>query len=86
MSESDLGSFVQTAMLLARGHGLHACGQEAWTCWHKTVSAFLGLPADYVLFCGIALGHADENAGVNRWRAPRVPLDAFATFRGLADT
>jgi len=82
---SDLGAFVQTVMLLARAHGLHACGQEAWTYWHKTVSAFLGLPPGHMLFCGIALGHADEDAAVNRWRAPRVPLDEFASFRGFSD-
>src|SRR5258708_6674909 len=41
---SDLGMFVQTVMLLARGEGLHTCGIEAWTHWHKTVSAYLDLP------------------------------------------
>ncbi len=41
--------------------------------------------ADHILFCGIALGFADEGAAVNRWRAPRAPVDAFATFRGFPD-
>jgi len=80
---SDLGGFVQTILLLARAHGLHACAQEAWTHWHKTVPAFLGLPADHILFCGIALGLADEAAAINRWRAPRASVDEFATFRGF---
>jgi hypothetical protein len=35
------------------------------------------------LFCGLALGHADPDAAVNQWRAPREPLDAFATFAGF---
>ena len=52
---------------LARAYGLHACAQEAWTSWHKTVSAFLKLPPEHILFCGIALGHADENAPINQW-------------------
>jgi nitroreductase len=80
---SDLGAFVQTVMLLARSHGLHTCGQEAWTHWHKTVQAFLELAPEYILFCGMALGYADEEAPINRWRSPRVPLDAFATFSGF---
>ena len=80
---SDLGGFVQTILLLARAHGLHACAQEAWTHWHKTVPPFLGLPADHILFCGIALGFADEAAAINRWRAPRAGVDGFATFRGF---
>src|SRR5208283_2009366 len=42
---SDLGMYIQTVMLLARAYGLDTCGIEAWTHWHKTVSAFLALPA-----------------------------------------
>jgi nitroreductase len=83
---SDLGGFVQTVLLLARAHGLHGCAQEAWTHWHKTVPPFLDLPADHILFCGIALGFADEAAAVNRWRAPRAHVDEFATFRGFAES
>jgi hypothetical protein len=37
------------------------------------------------LFCGIALGVVDESAAVNRWRAPRAGVDAFATFRGFSE-
>ena len=81
---SDLGGFIQTILLLARAHGLHGCAQEAWTHLHKTVPPFLHLPADHILFCGIALGFGDESAAVNRWRAPRAGVDEFATFRGFA--
>lgn len=28
---SDVGDFIQTVMLIARGYGLHSCGLEAWT-------------------------------------------------------
>jgi hypothetical protein len=55
----------------------------AWTHWHKTVPAFLALPPGCILFCGMALGHADEDASINRWRSPREPADAFATFHGV---
>ena len=80
---SDLGGLVQTVMLLARGHGLHTCPQEAWASWHRTMQAFLALPAEYMLFCGMALGHADEQAPINLWRSPREPLEAWATFSGF---
>jgi nitroreductase len=83
---SDLGGFIQTVLLLARAHGLHGCAQEAWTHWHKTVAPFLNLPGDHILFCGIALGFGDEDAAVNRWRAPRQGADQFATFRGFAES
>ena len=80
---SDVGGFIQNIMLLARAHGLHSCAQEAWTSWHKTVAAFIQLPPEHILFCGIALGHADEAAPINGWRAEREPLDSFATFEGF---
>jgi nitroreductase len=70
-------------MLLAREHGLHTCGLEAWTHWHKTVYSLLDIPPDYILFCGMALGHEDADAPINRWRAPREPLAAFASFAGF---
>ncbi|MBZ0149713.1 MAG: nitroreductase [Pseudorhodoplanes sp.] len=82
---SDLGGYIQTVMLLARGYGLHSCGQEAWTHWHKTIYALLGTPPELMLFCGIALGYADETAPINSWRAPRVPPAEFASFSGFVN-
>ncbi len=38
-----------------------------------------------MLFCGMALGHADEAAPVNRWRSTREGVDAFAAFSGFDD-
>jgi len=43
----------------------------------------LAVPPDYILFCGMALGHADPDAPINQWRSPRQPLSAFATFSGF---
>jgi nitroreductase len=80
---ADVGAFVQTVMLVAREHGLHSCAQEAWTLWHKTVSAFVPLPASHMLFCAIALGYADPAAPINQWRSDRDGVDAFATFSGF---
>ena len=81
---SDVGGFIQNIMLLAPAYGLHTCPQEAWTNWHKTLTPFLQIPPEHILFCGIALGFADEDAPINRWRTEREPLDAFARFEGFA--
>jgi nitroreductase len=80
---SDLGMYIQTVMLLARAYGLDTCSIEAWTHWHKTVSAFLALPAEEMLFCGVALGHGDPAAPINGWRSSRDALDGFASFSGF---
>lgn len=80
---SDLGGFIQTVMLLARAHGLDTCAQEAWAHWHRTLAVFLNLPSDHILFCGMALGYADAQAPINRWRSPREPVEAFCVFSGF---
>jgi hypothetical protein len=38
-----------------------------------------------MLFCGMALGHADPAAPINQWRSPRESVDGFADFSGFAD-
>jgi nitroreductase len=81
----DLGMYLQSVMLLARAHGLDTCAQEAWTHWHKTVSAFLDVSPEHLLFCGMALGYGDPGAAINGWRAPREPLESFAVFEGFPD-
>lgn len=80
---ADVGGFIQTIMLLAKGYGLDTCAQEAWTLWHKTVYELVPLPPNHMLFCAIALGHADADAPINRWHRPRAGVDAFAAFHGF---
>jgi nitroreductase len=80
---ADLGGFIQTVMVLARAYGLDTCPQEVWITWQHTMRAFLDLPSDMMLFCGMALGYADSSATINSWRSIREPLDAFATFDGF---
>ena len=80
---ADVGMFMQNIMLLAREHGLHTCPQEAWAVWYKSVAEFLQLPADHMLFCGMALGYMDESAPVNKLRTERAQLAEFATLRGF---
>jgi len=80
---SDVGMYMQSVMLLAREHGLHTCAQEAWSMWYRTVGEFLELPPELMLFAGMALGHRDEQAPINRLRTDRAPLEEFATLRGF---
>lgn len=80
---ADIGGFLQTVTLIARGYGLHTCPQQAWVSFHNTVRDFLDLPASQMIYSGMALGYADETAPINSWRAPRAPVDTFATFSGF---
>jgi nitroreductase len=80
---ADIGGYLQTVCLLARGYGLHTCPQQAWVSFHHTVREFLQLPDHLMIYSGMALGHADEAQSINQWRSPRAPLDAFASFDGF---
>jgi len=77
---SDLGMFLQTFMLLATDRGLATCAQEYWSVRHGAVSSFVGAPENEMLFCGVAVGHADPAAPVNTLRAKRLPVEEFARF------
>jgi len=77
---SDLGMFLQTVMLLLRERGLDSCAQECWSVSHKAVGEFLKPPPEWMLFCGMAIGHADPAAPVNQLRAERMPVEDFAQF------
>lgn len=77
---SDLGMFLQTFMLLAIEQGLATCAQEYWSLRHQAVREFVGAPANEMLFCGVAIGHADAAAPVNSLISERMPLDQWARF------
>jgi nitroreductase len=80
---AHLGMFMQNLMLLAAERGLATCPQEAWAAVHHTVSSFLELPADRILYCGMALGYADPDHPINDFVTEREPLEAFVRFHGF---
>jgi nitroreductase len=79
----DMGMFIQSVMIAARGQGLHTCPQAAWIEYPETVGAVLALPPEEQLVCGMCLGYADDGAVVNRLTTEREPCDSFTTFRGF---
>jgi len=81
---ADLGMFMQNIMLLAREKGLSTCPQEAWATFHSVIREYLSIPENEMIFCGMAIGHADDTAPVNALVAERAPLEEFATIRDRA--
>ncbi len=77
---SDLGMFLQTFMLLAQEAGLDTCPQEAWAMRHGAISEFVGAPDNEMLFCGMAVGHADWDKPVNDLHSDRMPLDEWCRW------
>lgn len=78
---AHLGMYMQTIMLLAREEGLHTCAQEAWSNWHETIHAYFEMPEELMFYCGLAIGHLDEDHPINGWRTDRAPLDEVVRFK-----
>ncbi|AGF74411.1 nitroreductase [Bartonella australis AUST/NH1] len=76
----DLGMFMQTIMLVARGFGLDTCPQAAFADYHKQIRISLSVPSERRIICGMALGYRDENAPENNFDTEREPIENFVRF------
>lgn len=81
---SDVGMWLQTVMLLLREEGLDSCPQEYLWMHARLIKEFLGVSDEtHIFFCGIAIGYRDEQAPINHFERPRIPLDEQVRFLGF---
>lgn len=80
---SDIGMWLQTVMLLLREEGLDSCPQESWAMYGRQVRDAIAVPEDHIFFCGLAIGHRNPAAPVNRFDVPRAPLSEVVRFEGF---
>ena len=76
----DLGMFIQSILVGARGEGLHTCGQVAFTKFHTILSKQLGFSENEMLVCGVSMGYEDESAPENKLRVKKLTHDQFSSF------
>ena len=81
---AHLGMFMQSIALAALERGVSSCMQEAWATLRLSLKNHFALAEHELIYCGMALGYADESAPVNSLRSDRAPVDEIATFRGFA--
>ena len=82
---SDVGMWLQTVMLLLVGEGLGSCAQESLFVHGRLIKEFLGVSDEsHVFFCGMAIGHPDPDAPLNRFERTRAPIDEAVRFVGDA--
>ncbi len=74
---SDLGMYLQSAMLLFQEKGIDTCAQECWCTHPRTVSEYCDMPEELMLFCGMAIGYRDKNHPVNQLRTSRLPREEW---------
>jgi nitroreductase len=82
---AHLGMFMQSIALAALDRGVSSCMQEAWARVRATLKSHFKLPLNELIYCGMALGYADETAVVNKLRSDRAEVDEFAEFLGFKD-
>ncbi len=80
---ADLGGYINTLAILARGYGLDTCPQLSWIRLYKVIGDFLKLPAEQMHYCGMGIGYRDRNHPVNQIRSERADLTEFCTFLGF---
>lgn len=76
----DYGMFLQTLMLAARASGLHTCPEAAIASYPDIVRRELGIGAEWIVICGMAMGYADLDAVINTFQPPRIAVDDYAVF------
>ena len=80
---ADLGMYMQNVMLLATERGLDTCPQEYWARYPQTVARAINLPADHMVFSGMAMGYRDHEAPINTLRASRDPFETWGEMLGF---
>lgn len=76
----DMGMFYQSVMLAAREHGLGTCPQASTSDYPDIVKGLLGVPDNFDLMCGLALGYPDDSKAVNQYRTKRESAESFTTW------
>lgn len=80
---AHMGMFMQSVALAAIERGVGSCMQEAWARMRVPLATHFALPDEEMIYCGMALGYADETKPVNTLRADRASVDEFTTFKGF---
>ena len=81
---AHMGMFMQSIALAAFERGVSSCMQECWATLRKPLHAHFGLAEQEMIYCGMALGYADETAPINTLRSERASVDEIADFKGFA--
>jgi nitroreductase len=80
---ADLGMYMMAVMLLAKERGLDTCPQEYWARYPDTLAKALDLPAELMVFAGMALGWRDESHAINTLRTRRDAFEDWGELRGF---
>ena len=76
----EMGFFLQNVMLSLVAYGLGSCPQFSVAGYPDAIRAELGLDADRLVVCGLAVGYPDESIPVNRFQPGRAELADYVQW------
>jgi nitroreductase len=76
----EMGFFLQNVMLSLVACGLGSCPQFSVAGYPDAIRAELGLDADRLVVCGLAVGYPDESVPVNRFQPQRAELADYVQW------
>ncbi len=79
----DLGMFIQSFMVSAKGRGFDTCAQETWSKFHTEIRHHLPLSEEELVVCAVSLGFSDPGKSKTRGVQTRLRIDEFSQFFGF---
>lgn len=80
-SQLDLGLFIQTVCLAAKGYGVDTFIAGSLISQQDVLRKELDIPEGLTIITGIGLGYPNPEAIINTYRSPRRPLDEVVRYR-----
>ena len=79
----DCGCFTQTVCLLATSKGLGTCILEMAVHYPDVIRKHLSIPGDKKILVGIAIGHTDRDAIINKFKSSREPIENVVHWQDI---
>jgi nitroreductase len=79
----DLGLLAQSIMLAAQQFGVGSAPAVTLVAHPELIRAELNIPEDLLIIIGVALGYADQDHPLNKYRSPRRAIDEVVRFKGI---
>jgi nitroreductase len=80
-SNLDIGLFVQTICLAAKGYGVDSFIAGAFLSHQDVLRQELEIPGNLNIIAGIGLGYPNPDAIINTYRSPRRPIQEVVRYK-----
>ena len=80
-SNLDIGLFVQTICIAARGYGVDSLIAAAFVSQPDILRQELEIPESLNIITGVGLGYPEPNSIINTYRSPRRPIQEVVRYK-----